>query len=166
MSPRLKPLHKGTCVFTIHRSRTTSAIPVAQVNLPLNEMTYTSTAPNCVSPGTRLIWSFSTLLTVGLPNCESQGRYSYSILGPIFDESHEHEILPGLSWVSDYNAEQISRETAKEAEIWCWNSCSWSNEWDEALLCQIRNFDFKNIRTDSLHDDWREFVNKLWERVR
>ncbi len=104
-------------------------------------------------------------LTVGLQNCDPLDWLTYFISGSIHDRSHKDGILSGLTWVLDDNHEEISRKITSHAEDWCWNACFLSAEWDETLLSQIRNFDFRDVRNE-LDDDWRDFVNTLWEKVR
>lgn len=74
--------------------------------------------------------------------------------------------MPGLSWVSDGDEEEISTKIANEVEGKCWYALVVTKKWDEALLSQIRNFDFRYIRTDNLALSWRDFLNKLWRIVR
>lgn len=92
--------------------------------------------------------------------------FLFSILGPKFDASHSHGILPGLSWVSDNNRARISYRVAEIAERWCWFACKWSWDRDEALISQVQRFDFRYIRKDGLATTWGTFVTMLWGTVR
>lgn len=103
---------------------------------------------------------------VGLQDCRFHDWHSYPIAGPSFNASHKHGILPGLSWVSNDDEKQISRAIAEQVDTSCWLCVGYADEWDEALVSQIRNFDFRYIRTDNLDNDWVQFLNKLWKTVR
>jgi hypothetical protein len=59
-------------VFTMRRSRTTSMTLVALVDLPLQGGIFSSILPNCLSPGTRLIWRSFIRLTVNLESPNSR----------------------------------------------------------------------------------------------
>lgn len=80
----------------------------------------------------------------------------------------DHEILPGLKWISNDTEAKISLDIAKHAASdWCWYACNSVAEWDEELLSQIRRFNFRYVRRETIvrGDDWRGFVNRLWEVV-
>lgn len=89
-------------------------------------------------------------------------------LGSKFNTTHEHGILPGLKWASSASKADISCQIAAGAEKWCWLTLSmlFGSDWDKDVRCQIRDFNFRYISTDVLFDDWRCFVNRLWEEVR
>lgn len=81
-----------------------------------------------------------------------------------FDLSHQHGVLPNLKWVSGGDMEKTSHSIATEAELLWWRGF-YVFQWDESLLSQYRNFDFRYLQREELPLDWHKFVDKLWEVV-
>lgn len=81
-----------------------------------------------------------------------------------FNNSHQHGILPGLKWVSGGDVARTSHVIVVAAEM-AWWRVSLLVEWDESLLSQFRNFDFRYLRRQVLPRLWYLFVDKLWEAV-
>ncbi len=91
---------------------------------------------------------------------------TYFVREPVLNEMHERIVQPDLDWVSDNNRTEISRLITTWAERLWWLACSISRRWDETLISQIRDFDFRSLRPEYLNEAWGNFVNKLWTMVR
>lgn len=69
-----------------------------------------------------------------------------------FNQEHKHGSLPGLTWVSTDNEQDITTQVAHFAHLNCWETISrlsWANV-DEDLLSQIYNFDFLSGPNDDV----------------
>lgn len=73
-------------------------------------------------------------------------------VGLDFDENHDHDSLPGLTWVSPDNDKLISFRIAEFVDN-CWDIIAelpWKNV-DEELLSRIYNFDFGCCNARNVH---------------